>query len=87
MNPFPTATDLNRERDAHDRDCDDLWTLQQLRRIVAGARDCASIHDRIKHPDRRWTTDDLLEVLSEQLANIDATAAMIRDSAPVMEDA
>jgi hypothetical protein len=43
--------------------------------------------DRIQHPDRRWITADLLEVLQDELANIDDTAAMIRRSPLVLEDA
>lgn len=82
---YPSTTDLHREADAEDRDVADLVALRDLRRIDAIAR--AGRFDGIRHPDRRWTTADLLEALQEQLADIDDTAAMIRRSPLALEDA
>ena len=65
----------------------DLTRLDALRRIVANALDRASKFGGIAHPNHRWTTADLLEALQEQLADIDDTAAMIRRSPLVLEDA
>jgi hypothetical protein len=84
---YPSASDLARETDAEDRDVADLVALRDLRGIVADAISRAGRIDRIQHPDRRWTTADLLEVLQDELANIDDTAAMIRRSPLVLEDA
>jgi hypothetical protein len=84
---YPTTADLSREADAEERDVADLVALRDLRRIVADAIARASRIDRIQHPDRRWTTADLLEVLQGELLNIDDTAAMIRRSPLVLEDA
>lgn len=78
--------DLRRERDATDRDENDLWTLAALRQIVAQAIDLASLHDEISHPDRKWSTDCLLDSLRGELANIDGAAAMIRRSPLILED-
>jgi hypothetical protein len=82
---YPSSADLRLEADAEGRDVADLVALRDLRRIVADAR--AGRFDGISHPDRRWTTADLLEALQEQLADIDDTAAMIRRSPLVLEDA
>ena len=84
---YPTTADLLRETDAEERDDADLVALRDLRRIVADAIARAGRFDGIRHPDRRWTTADLLEVLQEQLADIDDTAAMIRHSPLVLEEA
>jgi hypothetical protein len=84
---YPTAANLSLEADAEDRDLADLVALRELRAITANAIARAGRIDRIHHPDRRWTTEDLLDVLTEQLTNIDATAAMIRRSPLVLEDA
>jgi hypothetical protein len=84
---YPAASDLVRAADANERDLADLVALRDLRRIAAEAIARAGRIDRIHHPDRRWTTEDLLDALTEQLANIDATAAMIRRSPLVLEDA
>ena len=74
----PSASDLSREHAAADHDIADLVALRDLRGIVADAIARAGRIDRIHHPDCRWTTADLLEVLQDELANIDDTAAMIR---------
>jgi hypothetical protein len=87
FNPYPATADLRREADAEDRDVADLVALRDLRRIVADAIARASRVGGIQHPDRRWSTADLLETLQEQLADIDDTAAMIRRSPLVLEDA
>jgi hypothetical protein len=84
---YPSADDLAREADAEDRDIADLVALRDLRRIVADAIARTGRIDGIRHPDRRWTTADLLEVLQGELLNIDDTAAMIRRSPLVLEDA
>jgi hypothetical protein len=84
---YPTTADLAREADAEKRDVADLVALRDLRSIVADAIARAGRFDGISHPDRRWTTADLLEALQEQLADIDDTAAMIRRSPLVLEDA
>jgi hypothetical protein len=83
---YPTAADLSREAVAITRDRTDLATLRDLRTIVSGALDRAARCDAIRHPDRRWTTDDLLEALQGALGDIDATAAMIHRSPVVIED-
>jgi len=74
------------EHNAALRDLEDLQTLDALKRIVAAAIEHAGQFDRIHHPDRRWTTEDLLEVLMEQQANIAAEAARIRRSPVVIEE-
>jgi hypothetical protein len=84
---YPSSADLAREHAAEDRDVADLVALRDLRGIVADAISRAGRIDRIQHPDRRWTTADLLEVLQDQLADIDDTTAMIRRSPLVLEDA
>ena len=84
---YPSSADLLREADAEERDVADLVALRDLRRIVADAIARAGRFDGIRHPARRWTTADLLEALQEQLADIDDTAAMIRRSPLVLEDA
>jgi hypothetical protein len=83
---YPTAANLSREADAEDRDLADLAALRELRATAAEAIVRAGRIDAIRHPDRRWTSDDLLDALTEQLTNIDATAAMIRRSPLVVED-
>jgi hypothetical protein len=87
FNPYPTAADLAREANAENRDVADLVALRELRGIVADAISRAGRIDRIRHPDRRWTTADLLESLQEQLADIDDTTAIIGRSPLVLEDA
>jgi hypothetical protein len=84
---YPSRADLSREAAAEERDAADLVALRDLRRIVESAIAKAGRFDGIRHPDRRWTTADLLEALQEQLADIDDTAAMIRRSPLVLEDA
>jgi hypothetical protein len=84
---YPSTADLARETDAEDRDVADLVALRDLRRLVADAIAQAGRIDRIHHPDRRWTTADLLEVLQGELANIDGEAERIRRSQLVLEDA
>jgi hypothetical protein len=63
---YPSSADLAREHDAEDRNIADLVALRDLRGIIADAIARAGRIDRIQHPDRRWTTADLLEVLQEQ---------------------
>jgi hypothetical protein len=84
---YPSSADLGHEHAAEDRDVADLVALRELRRIVADAISRAGRIDRIQHPDRRWTTADLLEALQDQLADIDDTTAMIRRSPLVLEEA
>jgi hypothetical protein len=84
---YPSSADLSRETAAEKRDVADLVALRELRGIVAHAISRAGRIDRIHHPDRRWTTADLLEALQERLADIDDTTAMIRRSPPVLEEA
>jgi hypothetical protein len=45
-----------------------------------------TFYDRIRHPARRFSTEDLLEVLLEQLENIIAEAARIRRGPVVVEE-
>ena len=84
---YPSRADLSREHDAEERDVTDLVALHDLRSIVADAISRAGRIDRIHHPDRRWTTADLLEALQDQLADINGTVAMIRRSPLVLEEA
>jgi hypothetical protein len=84
---YPSTADLHREHDAEERDVADLVALRELRGIVADAIARAGRIDRIHHPNRRWITADLMESLQEQLADIDDTAAMIRSSPLVLEEA
>jgi hypothetical protein len=84
---YPSTADLVREADAEDRDVADLIALRDLRRIVADAIARTGRIDRIHHPDRRWSTEDLLDVLQEQLADIDGEAERIRRTPLVLEDA
>jgi hypothetical protein len=83
---YSTAADLSREHNAALRDLEDLQTLDALKRIVANAIERAGQFDCIHHPDRHWTTEDLLEVLMEQQENITAEAQRIRHSPGVVED-
>jgi hypothetical protein len=84
---YPTTADLSREADAEERDVADLVALRDLRQIVADAIARAGRIDRIHHPDRRWSTEELLDVLQGELANIDGEAERIRRSPLVLEDA
>lgn len=86
MNPFPSRSDLAAEALADERDVADLVTLRELRSIVARALDAAGRIDRIHHPDARWSTEDLLDTLQAELANIDGEADRIRRSPLVLED-
>jgi hypothetical protein len=83
---FPSAGDLSREAHAITRDREDLASLATLHRIIAAALAQAGRVDPIRHPDRKWQTDELTEALEEQLANIDDTASMIRGCPVVIED-
>jgi hypothetical protein len=82
---YPDAKLLRCERDAVDRDRADLAALRELRAITTDAIARAGRIDAIRHPDRRWTSEDLVDALTEQLTNIDATVAMIRRSPLVVE--
>jgi hypothetical protein len=84
---YPSAAALRREAASEARDLADLVALRELRCIVADTVGCAKDIGPIRHPDRRWTTEDLLESLAEHLADIDATAAIIRRGPLVLEDA
>jgi hypothetical protein len=84
---YPSHDELSRETAAITRDLADLSTLRELHAIVAGALDRASKCDTIRHPDRRWTTDDLLETLQGELLNIDGESERIRRGGVVLEDA
>jgi hypothetical protein len=84
---YPTAADLSREHDAEERDVADLAALRDLRRIVSDAIARVGLIDRIHHPDRRWSTEELLDMLQGELANIDGEAERIRRSPLVLEDA
>jgi hypothetical protein len=86
FDPYPSASDLSREHNAALRDLEDLQTLDALKRIVATAIKRASQFDRIRHPDRRFSTEDLLEVLMEQQDNIAAEARRIRSCPVVIEE-
>jgi hypothetical protein len=79
---FPTAADLSREAAAITRDRTDLATLTELRTIVSAALNRASRCDAIRHPDRRFQTDDLLDALHGALADIDDEAQRIRTGTP-----
>lgn len=86
MNPFPSQADLVAEALADERDVADLVTLRELRSIVARALDAAGRCDRIHHPDARWSTEDLLDLLREELSNIDGEADRIRANPGALED-
>ena len=81
---YPSSADLAREHGAEAHDVADLVALRDLHGIVA---DAIARAGRIQHPGRRWTTADLMEALQDELANIDDTAAMIRRSPLVLEEA
>jgi hypothetical protein len=87
FNPYPRQEDLSREAAALTRDRTDLATLRDLRAIVSGALDRASRCDAIQHPNRKWQTDELLDEMHGALTDIDDTAAMIRRSPVVIEEA
>jgi hypothetical protein len=84
---YPSSADLAREHGTEAHDVADLVALRDLHGIVADAIARAGRIDRIQHPDRRWTTADLMEALQDELANIDDTAAMIRRSPLALEEA
>jgi hypothetical protein len=69
------------------RDLVDLVALRELRAIVADAIARAGQIDSLRHPDRRWSTEDLLDVLQEQLANVNDEADRIRRGPLVIEEA
>jgi hypothetical protein len=83
---YPTPADLSHEHNAALRDLEDLQTLDALRRIVAHAIERAGQFDRIHFPDRRFSTEDLLEVLMEQQDNIAAEARRIMSCPVVIEE-
>jgi hypothetical protein len=83
---YPTRDDLTREASAITRDLADLSTLRELHTIVAQALDRVGRCDAIHHPDRHWTTDDLLEALQGALTDIDGEAEHIRRGPVVLED-
>lgn len=68
------------------RDEADLFTLDRLRAIVAGACVAALQADDIRHPDARWSVRDLIEALGDQIINIDAERARIANSPLALED-
>jgi hypothetical protein len=84
---YPSTAALAREADAEDRDVADLVALRELRGIVADAIARAGRIDRIHHPDRRWSTEELLDTLAGELANIDGEADRIRRGPLVLEEA
>jgi hypothetical protein len=86
FNPYPSAADLSRHVAAVTRDLEDLASLGTLHRIIAAAIRRASDIEPIHHPDRKWNVADLTEALEQQLAEVDATAAMIRSRPVVIED-
>ena len=83
---YPTPADLSRAADAEARDRADLATLHELRTIVSIALARASQVEPIRHPDRRWTTEGLLDALTDQLTCIDGTAMLLTRSTLVLED-
>ena len=84
---YPSTAQLAAEADAEDRDVADLVALRELRGIVADAIARAGRIDRIHHPDRRWSTEELLDTLAGELANIDGEANRIRRGRLVLEEA
>jgi hypothetical protein len=82
---FPTAADLSREAAAITRDRTDLATLGELHSIVEHALQKAAQCDVIRHPDRRWNTDELTEALEAELSNITGEMERIRRSPVVIE--
>jgi hypothetical protein len=84
---YPTAADLSRETAAIRRDLADIADLGRARSIVTSAIAKLSRLDPIRHPDARWSLVDLTELLEGALTDIDGTAAMIRRSPLVLEEA
>jgi hypothetical protein len=82
---FPTAADLSREAAAVTRDLADIATLRELHSIIEHALQKASRCDAIRHPDRRWNTDELTEALEAELSNIAGEMERLRRSPVVPE--
>jgi hypothetical protein len=83
---YPTTADLSREHDAAVRDLADLVALRELRGIVADAIARASRVGGIQHPDRRWSTADLVDTLQGELLNIDGELQRVLRGPVVIED-
>jgi hypothetical protein len=86
FNPYPTSADLRREHAATVRDLADLVALRELRGIVSDAIARASRVGGIRHPDRRWSTADLLDTLHGELLNVDAELQRVLRGPVVIED-
>jgi hypothetical protein len=84
---YPSRDDLSREAAAVRRDLADIATLRELHTIISIALARSSQCDTIHHPDTKFSTDDLTETLQGLLTDIDGTAAMIRTSPVVIEEA
>jgi hypothetical protein len=82
---YPTTADLCREHAAAVRDLADLVALRELRGIVADALARASRVGGIQHPDRRWSTADLVDTLHGELLNIDGELQRVLRGPVVIE--
>jgi hypothetical protein len=83
---YPTTADLSREHAATVRDLADLCALRELRGIVSDALSRASRVGGIRHPDRRWSTADLVDTLHGELLNIDGELQRVLRGPVVIED-
>jgi hypothetical protein len=84
---YPSTADLSREASAIQRDLADIATLRELRRIVLRAIASLSQCDDLRHPDKRWSTGDLQELLEGALTDIADEAERIKRSPAVLEEA
>jgi len=84
---YPTASQIFAETNAIQRDLADIATLRELRRIVLRAIAALSQCDDLRHPDKRWSTDDLQEILEGALTDIAGEAERLRRSPIVLEEA
>lgn len=83
---YPSRSDFSREAAATVRDLADLAALRELRGILTTAIARTNRVDDLRHPARRWSAADLLEVLEGELTNIDGEVARIRRGTVVIED-
>jgi hypothetical protein len=84
---YPSTADLSREASVIQRDLADQATLRELRRIVLRAIAALSQCDDLRHPDKRWSTGHLQELLEGALTDIAGEAERIRRSPVVLEEA
>lgn len=78
LNLFNPTND-DRELRAIQRNEDDAALLRSCAEIVQTAQDELISHlHPLRHPDRRWSPEDLMQVLSEQMIDIRSEQERLR---------